>query len=195
MSLSILKAKTTELVSELDHARKRLREEREAYRDAENHLAVAEEAQKALQEIAQRIQQQVHDHLAGIVTHCIQAVFFEHDWQFKLKFHKRRCKTEADIVFVKDEHELDPTTAAGLGVVDVAAFAARLACLKMSKPRVRQLLVLDEPFRFVNGEKYQDRMIGMIEELAEKLEVQFIIISDDPWVEAGKVYSLGRNDA
>ena len=42
----------------------------------------------------------------------------------------------------------------------------------------------------VNGEVYQSRVGELLETLAKEMDMQIIIISDDPWLEIGKVVRL-----
>jgi len=85
--------------------------------------------------------------------------------------------------------EVDPLSASGGGVVDVAAFALRLSCLCLSKPKRRHLLVLDEPFKFVS-EEYRHRIRGMMEKLSEEMGVQIIMVTHIKELETGKVIRL-----
>lgn len=146
--------------------------------------------QKLVQEIAEATQQSAHKQIASVVTRCLKAVFGEDAYTFKIKFSQKRGKTEAELLFCRDGLEADPTTAAGGGVVDVAAFGLRLACLILSFPRRRRLLVLDEPFRHLNGIEYQERVKGMLEKLVDELGLQVILVSDDEWLRIGKVIEL-----
>ena len=49
---------------------------------------------------------------------------------------------------------------------------------------------MDEPFKGVNGRVYQERTAKLVEALAEELDFQFIIVSDDDWLKIGKVITL-----
>jgi ABC-type Fe3+/spermidine/putrescine transport system ATPase subunit len=84
---------------------------------------------------------------------------------------------------------MDPLDATGGGVCDVAAFALRVACLMLSQPPKRRLLVADEPFRFVS-EEYRPAVRQMIETLADELGIQFILVTHATEFEIGKVVRL-----
>ncbi len=84
---------------------------------------------------------------------------------------------------------MDPLTASGGGVVDVAAFALRAACLMLHRPRLTKLLVLDEPFRFVSAE-YQDNIRSMLEQLAQDLGLQIILVTHNQTIATGKVIRM-----
>lgn len=149
--------------------------ERGAMRDAINHLDATIEACEVVQTIAAETQARAHSAIAAVVSRCLTAVFDE-PYTFKIDFERKRGKTEARLYFVRDGIEIDPLTAAGGGVVDVAAFALRLACILLHRPQLRPLMVLDEPFRFVSA-NYLPRVRDLIDGLADEFGVQFVIVS------------------
>jgi DNA repair exonuclease SbcCD ATPase subunit len=149
-------------------------------------LEAALDAQKLLQVTAEAVQRVAHARITELVSHCLTAVFGEAAYEFKIEFEQKRGKTEARVVFLRDGHEVDPVTAAGGGTVDVAAFALRLAAVLFSKPPVRRLLVLDEPFRMVS-EEYQPRVREMVEGISERLGVQVIMVTHNENLVCGNV--------
>lgn len=162
---------------------------------AEDLLFYAEEAQKSIQKVAQSVQQEAHDRIAGLVTRCLGAVFDE-PYEFKIEFERKRGKTEAALKFVRDGLVLDdPMNQAGGGVIDVASFALRLACLVLRRPQIRRLLVLDEPFKNIRGAEYRGRVRALLEALSREIGVQFILCVDAdayPQFVLGHVVEMGR---
>jgi len=154
----------------------------------EDTIEITEQAQTLIQNVAQTIQQQVHDQIAAVVSRCLEAVF-EEPYKFNLSFEQRRGRTEADLTFERNGHQVDPLTASGGGVVDVAAFALRLSCLMLSKPHLRKLIVMDEPFKFVSVQ-YRDNVRLMMEQLSEDFGIQFVIITHMDELKMGKIVGL-----
>jgi len=150
---------------------------------------VYDDAQKILQETAQHVQQIAHRQIASIVTKCLQVVF-DDLYSFHIHFEQKRGKTEARMVFRREFKEFDPATECGGGILNVAAFGLRLAALVLCQPAKRKLLILDEPFRDVNGEEFQSRFKELLLTLAQEMGIQFIIASDDDWLRIGKVIQL-----
>jgi len=148
----------------------------------------AEEAQKVLQLVAQTVQQSAHKRIAGVVSRCLEAVFDE-PYDFRIIFEQKRGRTEARLVFVREEMEVDPLTASGGGVVDVAAFALRLSCLMLTRPSLRKILLLDEPFRFVSS-GYRERVRNMLENLSKDLGVQIIMVTHMDELKTGNIIQL-----
>lgn len=187
-TLRQLRARVNESLAAYDLARSTRKRERSALAEAETALADALEAQKVTQLVAQTVQAQAHERISSIVTRCLTAIFDE-PYQFKIIFEQKRGKTEARLVFLDGDKELDPLTASGGGVVDVAAFALRLSALLLSRPKLRRVMVLDEPFRFVSQE-YLERVGAMILELQKELGIQFIIVTHHQQLQIGKVIRI-----
>jgi DNA repair exonuclease SbcCD ATPase subunit len=124
------------------------------------------------------------------VTRCLKAIFGKDAYEFRVRFERKRNKTDAVLEFIEAGEPLDPTSESAGGQLDVAAFALRLACLLMVRPRARKVLFLDEPFKNLNGEVYQDRAGGLLLDLAKEMQVQFIIVTDDHWLKIGKIVQL-----
>lgn len=171
-------------------ATKRLRDEREAYRLAERDLKDAEQARTIAQTVSQAVQQQAHAQIAGVVTLCLKSVFGEDAYEFRIRFERKRGKTEAQLILVKDGEEItDPLNEDSGGVVSIAAFALRLACLVLAKPYLRRLLVLDEPFLPVSAE-FRPAVRSMLQQLSRDFQVQFVIVTHEQEYMIGKVVKL-----
>ena len=191
MDLSGHRKKTDALVA------KRMLYDELCVREKANHVRLEAEmdnvdkAREIVQVVSQQIQATVHERVANIVTDCLEAVF-DDPYEFRIIFERRRNKTEAIIVFVRDDVELDdPMNQIGGGVVDVAAFALRLACLMLRRPAHRRLLVLDEPMKNVRGEVYRRRVATLLERLAKDLDMQILLNTDVPTFRLGTVVEMG----
>ncbi len=171
-----------------------LQSELNALAVAEDQLTNSEAAQKIIQIVAQGVQQQAHDKIASVVSRCLETVF-ENAYEFKIEFERKRGRTEAVLTFVRGGLVIsDPLNESGGGVIDVAAFALRLACLVLEKPQRRRVLILDEPFTKIRGKENRRRMRGLLESLARDFNVQMILnIDGDSYPEflLGKVIEVG----
>jgi DNA repair exonuclease SbcCD ATPase subunit len=160
-------------VSEL---RSQKREQKDNLEKTEKEIRILEKARIIIQTVAQMTQQELEFHISELVSLALETVF-ENPYKLKLVFELRRNKTEADLFFSRDGADIDPLTASGGGVVDVAAFALRASLWNLSIPHVHPVLILDEPFRFVRGEK--DKVGLMLQEISEKLGLQIIMITQE----------------
>jgi len=178
-----------ERLNDLMVVEKQLQNEEATLVIAESYAIQIAKAQEITQAVAQKIQQQAHDRIVGVVCKCLEMVFGD-VYQFNIHFERKRGRTEAKLVLMKDGHEIDdPMDEDSGGVVDVAAFALRLSCLVLAKPYLRRLIVLDEPFKFVSAE-YRDNVRMMLEGLAKDFKIQFIMVTHDLSLRTGKIIEL-----
>lgn len=155
---------------------------------AKEHLLHVEEARVIAQTTAQRTQEEAHRHISSIVSKCLEAIFPD-PYGFRILFEKKRGKTEARMVFLRDGNEVDPQEAAGGGALDVAAFALRLAALVLARPARRRLLVLDEPFKNLSA-GYRGRAADLLLCLAEEMGIQFVMVTHFSSFQVGKVVQV-----
>lgn len=136
-----------------------------------------EQAREIIREVGLKTQQQLQYHISDITSLALEAVFPE-PYELVAEFVQRRNKTECDLYFAREDSVVDPLSASGGGAVDVAAFALRIAAWSMQVPRRRNVIILDEPLRFLSV-NLQDRASKMIKEISERLGIQFIIITHE----------------
>ena len=178
-------------MQEITLLRNKLEQQKGAKTQIENSLSVLqielkekkrslirhEQAREIVREVGLKTQQQLQFHIEDVVSMALDAVFPD-PYKFTIDFVQRRNKTECDLYFVRDGNKVDPLTASGVGAVDVAAFALRIASWSMMQPRTRNTIILDEPFRFLS-ENYQEQASIMLKEISQKLGIQFIIVTHE----------------
>ncbi|MDE2095803.1 MAG: hypothetical protein KGL39_00990 [Patescibacteria group bacterium] len=154
-------------------------------------VGYVQEALQRVQAVAEVVQRTALKQLSSVVSRCLHAVFQDEAYQFRIDFTRKRERTEAELIFFRDDLELrDPAKEGGIGQVDVAALALRLACLKMAQPAPRLFVAADEPLKNINGEEYQNRVGELLMTLSREMGVQMLFISDDDWLKVGKVIEL-----
>lgn len=173
----------------LKHLQETIKEEQRELDKAETSIQRTQEAQEILQHLAQAVQQKAHQKISEVVSLCLKAVFGEDAYEFYIEFERRRGKTEAILKFKRGELDADPLSATGGGVVDVAAFALRVSCLMLHRPKLSKLIVLDEPFKFVSAQ-YRDKVRMMLEELSQDLKIQIVQVTHSEELTAGKIIEL-----
>ncbi len=157
---------------------------KEKQRDQRKH----EQAREVIRTVGIATQQQLSYHISDITSLALDAVFND-PYKLVTEFVERRNKTECDLYFERDGNKVDPLSASGGGAVDVAAFALRLSSIILAKPRLRKLMVLDEPFKNIS-EKYLPNTILLLEGLAKDFKVQFIMVTHITQLQIGKVIEL-----
>lgn len=189
MNLNAEAKTVSELAARLDHLQRTEQRESAELAKAEKRVLHTQAAQEILQLVAQAVQQQVHERMSKVVSSCLSAVFGEEAYEFKIVFERKRGRTEASLRFTRRGLDIDPMTASGGGAIDVAAFALRVACLVLHRPRLSRILVLDEPFRFVSAE-YQDNVRTMLEQLSADMGVQLLMVTHNEALATGKIIEL-----
>lgn len=161
--------------------------------DLKRSLRRHEQAREIVHEVGLKTQQQLQYHIGDITSMALDSVF-DNPYELKVEFVERRNKTECDLTFVRDGMEIDPIEASGVGAIDVASFALRIASWSMMHPRTRNTIILDEPFRFLSS-NYQEQASAMIKELSKKLKLQFIIVTHEEILttSADKVFAVSIN--
>lgn len=145
-------------------------------------LVVTEKARAFLQLQAETAQREVAETLSVIITSAIQSVFSS-EYECSISFETKRNQTEAALVISKGDDIIeDPINAVGGGLIDIAAFAARVAFIFLSG--ARKVFVADEPFRCVSAD-LRDKIPEMLKLLSDRLGMQFIIVSHLPELVSG----------
>jgi DNA repair exonuclease SbcCD ATPase subunit len=139
-------------------------------------ISCSEKAQAIIQKVAQETQEELEFHISDIVSMALSTVF-DTPYKFRVEFVIKRNKTECDLVFEDDKGEkIDPMTASGGGVVDVVTLALRLALWTLQVPRSRNVIILDEPLKFLS-KNLLPRAGELLQELSKRLNLQFIIVT------------------
>ena len=137
-----------------------------------------EYAKEIIRTVGLETQRQLQFQISNITTLALDAVF-DDPYELNVEFVERRNKNECDITFVRDDLKIDPLTASGGGAIDVAAFALRIASWSMQRPKTRNTIILDEPFKHLKGAEANLKVLHMIREISRKIGVQIIMISDE----------------
>jgi len=156
----------------------------------EREIIFSEKAQMIIQVVAKETQQQLESHISNLVTMALATVF-EDPYTFKIKFIEKRNKTECELLLEKDGEEFDPLSATGGGIVDMVSFALRVALWNIAKPRSRNVLILDEPFRFISRDLHP-KAATLLKKISKELNLQIIMVSHslDLIAEADKVFEV-----
>ena len=159
--------------------------------NTKNKLDAVKSAQAIAQIVAQTIQEKVHAKISSVVSRCLSAVF-ENPYKFKILFEKKRGRTEALLIFERNGHEItDPMKGSGGGCIDIAGFALRLSALMLQRPKLRRVLILDEPFKSPSPAKnYRGLTKQLIDTLSAEMKVQFIMVTNIPELETGDIIDI-----
>lgn len=170
-----------------------LEKERKEVIKSEDRIVWCEQAQEIVQTISQQVQQKAHKQIGSVVSRCLEAIF-DDPYKFKIHFERKRGRTEARLVFIRDREEIVPLSGAGGGVIDVAAFALRIASILLTRPPSRRIVILDEPFKHLKPASYYgSRIVQLIKSLAKDFKIQFIMVQNLPEFQAGKIIEIEKD--
>jgi len=156
-----------------------------------------EEAQTFIQMVAKDTQEQLKFNIIDLVQLALDTCFpdiYTFDIDFKIKYGR----TEAQLLFFKNGIEIDPMTGSGGGFIDLAAFALRISAWSLG--HTDNVLILDEPLKWLQPKELQMRGFEIIKRLSKKLNLQFIIssnsVNNDEIISiADKIFEVSQNKA
>ena len=184
-----LRRKADRLLGEYVLASRQVKQEKGSLQEATESVSAALEAQTIIQGVAKVTQERAHSRIAEVVSRCLQAVFGDEAYSFRVKFTEKRGKTEAELLLVKDGQELHPLKSTGGGIVDICSFALRLSALMLSTPKKRRFLAMDEPFRHLSRQ-YRPAIRQLLQSLSRELSVQMILVTHADELRIGSVIEL-----
>jgi len=166
-------------------------------KDLEKRRRLTEEARIVFQQVAVQTQRGIQNHLDGLVSAALAAVF-DDPYQFKAIFEMKRNKAECRMVFDAGDHEMDPLESSGGGPIDVAAFALKTAYQQLAGNR--KVLIFDECMKYVSRDRIP-YAADMVKEINKRLGIQIIMVTHVPefekissntiYIKSGEVSSQG----
>ena len=180
-------------MSLLDQMLETYRRLKAAKREAEGRLeeverlaADVEAAAAWVDGLVESLQAAARDRIGGVVSKCLSAVFGAAAYSFRLTFEG---KGRVGFEFVRDGQSYSADDQIGGGVLDVAAFALRVVAVCAARPKPAQVLVLDEPFRFVS-EGHRPAVAALLQTVAAEFGVQIVMVTHAPELVGGHVVQL-----
>lgn len=143
--------------------------------NARGELSDILEAQVLIQTVAKETQEALRFHIQDLVQSALDTVF-PATYSFLVEFELKRGRTEAHLHLDKDGEKMDPMNSTGGGVVDIIAFALRLAAWTLS--RKDNVIILDEPFKFVSV-NLRPLCAEILKGLSSRLNLQIIMVTHD----------------
>jgi DNA repair exonuclease SbcCD ATPase subunit len=179
MNTQTYRTKLERLKGNKEATQKRVEQSKLAIRKHQIKMINAEYALTLLQQAAKMTQQKLEYKISEIGSLALSSIFPE-PYTLKIDFTSDgKSKTKCNITFELNNKTVDPLTASGGGAVIVTAFALRIALWNLQRPKSRAVIIMDEPFKFINGEEYQQKASRLLVEISNKLGIQFIIVSQD----------------
>lgn len=152
-----------------------------------------QKARLIVAEAGKHTQEYLKSYIENMVTTALQSVF-EEDYKFVIDFNIQRNKPEAVIKLLIRGEEVDPSNSVGGGILDITSFALRIVLWSINNPQSANVIILDEPYKYLHGNI--ENAIKMTKEISDKLNIQFIIVSQILEVSEGadKVFEVKHNN-
>jgi DNA repair exonuclease SbcCD ATPase subunit len=143
----------------------------------EEDLKTGTKARAIVQTVAEQVQKKLEYHISNLVSMALASVW-EDPYKFSINFVQRRNKTECDLIFSKNGKETDDiVNSGGGGVCDIVSNIALPVALWSIK-KSRNVMIWDEPTKFLHNPTYQEKASEMIKKLSEELRLQIIMVTD-----------------
>lgn len=176
-----------------DEVESRLQKFQTTIYNLKKEIRYSEKAQSIIQLVAQRTQKELEYHISDIVSLALDTIF-DKPYKFKIEFVLKRNKTECILLFEREGELINPLSASGGGVIDVASFALRIALWTLQAPKSRNTIILDEPFKHLSS-NLLSRVCILLKELNQKLNLQMIIVTHSEGLTemADKIFRVSMN--
>lgn len=111
-----------------------------------------------------------------IMCNKILKEIFSEAYSFKIEVEETSQRKQINFFIVKENEMYEPKFELGGGVIDLLSFCFRIILWSLNPSN--NILLLDEPFKFLSKDKHQ-YIPKLIEELSKKLNIQFIIVTHE----------------
>ena len=111
-----------------------------------------------------------------LVTRALQSVFFDRSYKFAMSYEVKRGAAAVTFAVIENGQEMDLVDDLGGGIADVVALILRIAFVNLYRPRIRQLLILDEPTRMVAA-VYQEKVAAFLKQVCKELGMTIFLVT------------------
>jgi len=148
----------------------------ESKKTIEESISNSEKAQAIIQAVAQATQKELQYRICDPVSLALAAVY-DNPYKMSAKFEiTGRGTTECHLGFERNGSIIKPTDASGGGPIDIASFALRVGAWSLAPRRSRNVLFLDEPFRWISRNKIPLAGV-MLKSISRQLNLQIIMVT------------------
>jgi DNA repair exonuclease SbcCD ATPase subunit len=138
-------------------------------------------ARWVISEVARQTQLNIKAYVESLVTMVIQAIYEDPTMKFILDFDISRNKSEAFLYVQEGDAEpYVPKDEMGGGVIDAIGLAMRIVLWSLESPRSRNLIIADEPMKFLGKGHILTRAGDVFGEISHNLGIQLILVTHEP---------------
>ena len=147
--------------------------------ESEEALEAVRMALEVVQAVAKETQEQLEYRVSELATLALSGIL-DNPYEVVLDFETKANNTQAHILFHRDGESVRPMDASGGGAVDIASLALQMTMWSIGRPRTRNLMVLDEPLKWLKGKNMPVKGALMLREMSHRLGVQVLMVSHGP---------------
>lgn len=148
------------------------------YKSAESEISNMVEARNIIAEASRITQEQFKEFVESLITLAIQSVFPDKDYKFIVDFVLQANRSQIFLMVQQgDKEPYLPEDEQGGCLLDIISFALRIVLWSLEKPRSRNVLIFDEPFRWTGA--LTEKAANMMKEISGKLDIQIIMVTHD----------------
>lgn len=176
------------MISTRDSINRNIQSNNQKINELDFSIGGLEEAKHIITNEKNEIQRTLKEDIDSLVTIAINIVYNERDIKFAMLFDKSPAGvSQYKPVLIEHDEEYSPKEDQCGGSLDVISYALRIILKSFEKPKGRDFMLFDEPFKFLGGGLYAERAAEMAKKINEDLGIQSLIISHD-------VASISRAD-
>lgn len=171
---------------------------RRKLKDSEKRYHSLVKARWVLNQAVGTVQSNFKEAVESLVTMAIRSIF-NRPFDFKLKFEEKRNQMEAHPIIEEkineDNKRIYKNLEDDLGgsILDIIGFVFNIIIFSLSSPQKRNVLLLDEPFKFTGALAILAGKV--LREISQKRNIQFIIVTHDERLMefADRTFFIGYN--
>jgi chromosome segregation ATPase len=141
-----------------------------------SYIAELIEARNIITEASRITQEQFKEFVEQLTTLAIQSVFPDKDYRFIVDFTLQSNRSMIELLVQQgDKEPYVPEDEQGGALLDIISFVLRVILWSLERPRSRNVIVLDEPFRFCGD--LTSLAASFMKEISHKLKIQVIMVT------------------
>ena len=126
------------------------------------------------------IQKNLKEDIDSLVTIALNIVYEGRDLKFAMVFDKSAAGiSQYKPLIIENDEEFSPKDEQCGGSLDVISYALRIILHSFEKPKGRNFMLFDEPFKFLGGGVQAERAVEMALQINSDLKIQAAIITHD----------------
>lgn len=134
------------------------------------------EARNIITEASRITQEQFKEFVEQLTTLAIQSVFPDKDYRFIVDFTLQSNRSMIELLVQQgDKEPYVPEDEQGGALLDIISFVLRVILWSLERPRSRNVIVLDEPFRFCGD--FTSLAASFMKEISHKLKIQILLVT------------------